>query len=71
MKKIKFTGMAIITILITIVTFNAKINSSDQYFNTTLDNIVALYRFESGVDCYYDGSLDCPETSRKAKYIAE
>lgn len=59
------------------VTIGVGLNINLQYNperggnkGVTLDNIEALAQTEgSGNTCYYPGSLDCPHSTIKVKYI--
>ncbi len=50
---------------------SAKINYDTKIGNYMLLNIEALAQNENGdyTDCYFLGSLDCPHSNLKVKYI--
>ena len=67
MKKVKFLGL--IT-MVTLTLFNVQIKGEDYFSSIWLENIEVLSQDENRtVRCYSPGSLDCPISQDKVKYI--
>ena len=69
MKKVRYLGLLMIIVLIS---FNVHIKGKDYYPSIWIGNIEALSQSESAnITCFSPGSLDCPASSSKVKYIEE
>ena len=67
MKKVRYLGLVMV---VGLVSFNVHIKGKDYYPSIWIGNIEALSHGEdAGVDCFLSGSIDCPSSSSKVKYI--
>lgn len=73
MKTVKNYFIAFTMCVVCGVALNLNLKASDSRMKTlelTLDNIEALANTEdSGVSCFFLGSLDCPSSTIKVQYL--
>jgi len=68
MKKIKYLVLIIIAVLISL---NMHIKKGNNSSSIWMGNVEALSQSENvGIYCIHWGSLDCPVSSSKVKYIS-
>jgi hypothetical protein len=68
MKKIKYLVLIIIAVLISL---NMHIKKGNNSSSIWMGNVEALSQSENiRIDCSFIGSLDCPISSSKVKYIS-
>jgi hypothetical protein len=67
MKKVRYLGLVIV---VGLVSFNVHIKEEDYYPGIWIGNTEALSQSESrAIQCLGLGSLDCPGSTTKVKYI--